>query len=77
MNKISVGTKMIIYDTTYVINEYEDEKGKYYVVESQHGGNLNGVYRTMNELIEELESSIGRRVIRSAFLKREFNFKII
>lgn len=77
MNKISVGTKMVIYDTTYVINDYEDKKGKYYVVENQYGGNLNGVYRTMNELIEELESSIGRRAIRSAFLKQEFNFKII
>lgn len=77
MKKISVGTKMIIYNTTYVINEYEDEQGKYYVVEGKYGRNLNGTHRTMNELIEELEKSIGRRAIRSAFLKKEFNFKII
>lgn len=70
MKKISIGTKMVIYNTTYIVNQYEDEKGKYYVVEGEYGGNLNGIHRTMNELIEELEKSIGRRAIRSAFFKK-------
>ena len=77
MKKISVGTKMIIDDREYIVKEYEDKNGKYYVVESTRGGNLNGVFRNIDELIDGLTYSIGRRVIRSAFLKQEFNFRII
>lgn len=77
MKKISVGTKMIIDDREYIVKEYEDKNGKYYVVEPIYGGNLNGVFRNIDELIDELTYSIGIRAIRSAFLKQEFNFKII
>lgn len=76
MNKIRVGTKLTILNTKYVIKNYKNDKEEYYVVEALYGGNLNGTFSTLEELIVELENLIGRWTIRLALKGTQLNFEI-
>ena len=76
MNKIKVGTKLTILQTKYVVKKYKNDKEEYYVVEALYGGNLNGTFPTLEELIVELENLIGRWTIRLALKGNQLYFKI-
>lgn len=75
MKKIKVGTKLTILETKYIIKKYENNVGEYYVVEGVSGGNLNGIHRTLEELIFELENLIGRWTINLAKKGNRLNFE--
>lgn len=75
MKKITVGTKFTLLETQYTIKRYEDEKGEYFVSEQHLGGNLNGIYRDLDDLIEDLENLIGRWTIRLAMNGVQLDFK--
>jgi len=74
MRGIEVGTKIRILSSRYTIKKYGD-KEEYYVVESVGGGNLNGTFHTLEELIVELENLIGRWTIRLAKNGRQLDFE--
>lgn len=76
MKKIKVGTKLTILGKKYTVKKYKDDKKEYYVVEPLYGGNLNGIFPTLEELIVELENLIGRWTIRLAFNGNQLDFKI-